>query len=162
MKKKRQTVKKTRTTKTKKIKKITKARTAKTKTAKKARFTKKELNEFKELLLNTKEEILERIRNISENDLMKSQRELSGDISGYGTHMADVASDDYQRRFDLDIASSERKILLDIDDALKQIKEGKYGICQMCHKPITKQRLKAIPYAKYCKKCKHKIEEEMA
>jgi len=81
-------------------------------------------------------------------------------MSGYGLHMADVASDNYERDFNLGIVSKERRIVMDIDAALKRIDEGTYGVCQMCGKPITKSRLKAIPYARYSKKCQEKMEKE--
>ena len=85
---------------------------------------------------------------------------MSGDISGYGLHIADVASDNYERDFNLGLVSNERKIVMDIDEALKRIDENIYGVCQKCVKPVVKTRLKAIPYAKYCKKCQEKIESE--
>ncbi len=126
----------------------------------KKRFSKKELEEYREKLLNLKDDTLRQIREISEDTLMKSQKDMSGDISGYGLHMADVASDNYERDFNLDMVSSERKIVLEIDEAIKRIDDGTYGICQMSGKPISRSRLKAIPYARYSKKCQEKIEQE--
>lgn len=126
----------------------------------KARFNKKELNVYREKLLNLREDILNQIREISEDTLMKSQKDLSGDISGYTLHMADVATDNYEREFNLGLVSGERKTLLEIEEALKRIEDKSYGICKMCSKPIAKTRLKALPYAKYCRKCKEKLEKE--
>ncbi|HIE35697.1 MAG TPA: hypothetical protein EYP89_00465 [Candidatus Omnitrophica bacterium] len=123
-------------------------------------FTKKELKIYKEKLLNLKDDILNQIRDISQNTLMKSQKDLSGDISGYTLHMADVASDNYERDFNLGIVSGEREVLLEIDEALKRIEDKSYGICKMCNKRIGKRRLEAILYAKYCRKCKEKLEKE--
>ena len=74
--------------------------------------------------------------------------------------MADVASDSYERDFNLGLVSSEREIILSIDDALKRISNKTYGLCQQCEKPISKNRLEAIPYAEYCIKCKEKLEKE--
>jgi RNA polymerase-binding protein DksA len=126
----------------------------------KKRLTKKELNVYKEKLLNLKDDIMNQIRDISQDTLMKSQKDISGDISGYTLHMADVASDNYERDFSLGLVSKEREIILEIDEALKRIEDKSYGICQMCQKPIGKKRLGAIPYAKYCRKCKEKLEKE--
>lgn len=137
----------------------TKKLSPKTKVIKK-RFSKKELKFYRERLLNLKDDILEQIREISEDTIMKSQKEMSGDISGYGIHIADVATDNYERDFNLNLVSNERRIIMQIDEALKRIEDGTYGICQMSGKPISKSRLKAIPYAKYSKKCKEKIEKE--
>jgi RNA polymerase-binding protein DksA len=126
----------------------------------KKRFTKKDLNVYKENLLNLKGDVLDQIKDISETTLMKSQKDISGDMSGYGLHMADVASDNYEREFNLGIVSDERKIILEIEEALKRIEDRSYGICHMCNRPIAKTRLVAIPYAKYCRKCKEKLEKE--
>lgn len=126
----------------------------------KSRFTKKELNIYKEKLLNLKEDVLSELKEISQDTLMKSQREVAGDISGYTLHMADVASDSYERDFNLSLVSGERKIIAEIDEALKRIEDRVYGICQECKRPIGKIRLKAILYAKYCRLCKEKLEKE--
>lgn len=128
-------------------------------TAKK-RFTKKDFNGYKEKLFNLKDDILNQIRDISKDTLMKTQKEISGDISGYGLHMADVATDNYERDFNLGLVSSEREIVIAIDDAVKRVEDKTYGICEVCKKPIAKKRLDAIPYVRYCRKCKQKIEDE--
>ncbi len=123
-------------------------------------FKKKDFDEYKEKLFNLRDDITKQMRDITNNTLMKSQKDMSGDISGYGMHMADVASDSYERDFNLSIVSNERQIILSIDDALKRITEKKYGLCSQCEKPISKKRLDAIPYAKYCVNCKEKLEKE--
>ncbi|MDD4953790.1 MAG: TraR/DksA family transcriptional regulator, partial [Candidatus Omnitrophica bacterium] len=84
----------------------------------------------------------------------------SGDISGYTYHMADVATDNYDREFSLGIASNERKMIYELDDALKKIDEGAFGICEDCKSPIAKNRLKAVPYARLCLKCQEKREKK--
>jgi len=123
------------------------------------KLNKKELNEFKKLVLKRKEEILEDIKHISDDTLKKSQKEASGDISGYSYHMADVATDTYDREFSLGLASNERKLLYELDDALKKIEEGVFGICEECKALITKSRLKAVPQARLCVKCQEKKEK---
>jgi len=124
----------------------------------KKKFNKKDLIYFKKLILKRKEEILDEIRHISEDTLKKSQKDASGDISGYTYHMADVATDAYDREFSLGLASNEQKILYELDDALKRIDEGTFGICEECKSPITKTRLKALVYTRLCVKCQEKKE----
>jgi len=119
----------------------------------KNKFNKKALNEFKKILIKRKEQINEEINHISSDTLMQSQKDASGDISGYSYHMADVATDNYDREFSLGLASNERDILYEIDAALEKIKDGTFGLCEECEKPISKTRLKAVPYAKLCIKC---------
>jgi len=125
----------------------------------KNKLNKKELAEFRKIVLKRKEEILDEIKHISEDTLKKSQKDASGDISGYTYHMADVATDTYDREFSLGLASNERKLLYDLDDAIKRIEDGTFGICEDCKSLITKTRLKAVPYARLCVKCQEKQEK---
>jgi RNA polymerase-binding protein DksA len=124
------------------------------------KFNKKELAEFKKLILKRKEEILENIKHISEDTLKKSQKEASGDISGYTYHMADVATDTYDREFSLGRVSNEREVIYELDDALKKIEEGTFGVCEECKTLITKVRLRAVPYARLCVKCQQRKEKK--
>ena len=126
----------------------------------KKKLTKKELQEFKKIVLKKKEEILDEIKHISEDTLKKSPKEASGDISGYTYHMADVATDTYDREFSLSLASNERKLIYEFDDALKKIDEGTFGICEDCKCLIAKNRLKAVPEARLCVKCQEKREKK--
>lgn len=125
----------------------------------KKKYNKKDLTEFKKLILKRKEEIAEGIKHISEDTLKKSQKDAAGDISGYTYHMADVATDTYDREFSLGLASNERQALYELDDALKKIEEGTFGICEDCKGLITKTRLKAIPHARLCVKCQERKEK---
>ena len=126
----------------------------------KKKLNKKDLVYFKKLILERKEEIISEIKHISEDTLKKSQRDAAGDISGYTYHMADIATDTYDREFSMGIASNERKQVYDIDDALKRIEDGSYGICEDCKNFISKTRLKAIPHARMCLKCQEKREKK--
>ena len=124
----------------------------------KNKFNKKELSEYKKIILKIKEKVVGDIKHISEDTLKKSQKDASGDISGYTYHMADVATDTYDRVFSLGLASNEQKALYELDDALKRIEEGTFGICEECKCVMTKTRLKAVPYARLCVKCQEKRE----
>ena len=124
----------------------------------KNKFNKKELSVFKKTILKIKDAVVGDIKHISEDTLKKSQKDASGDISGYTYHMADVATDTYDREFSLGLASNEQKALYELDDALKRIEEGTFGICEECKCLMTKTRLKAVPYARLCVKCQEKKE----
>jgi RNA polymerase-binding protein DksA len=126
----------------------------------KKKYNKKDLAEFKRIVLKKKEGILEEIKHISEDTLKKSQKDASGDISGYTYHMADVATDNYDREFSLVLASNERELLYALDEALKKIGDGTFGICEDCKSLIAKNRLKALPYAPLCVKCQAKREKK--
>ena len=126
----------------------------------KKKLTRKELKDFKKIVLKRKEEIFDDLKHISDDTLKKSQKEASGDISGYTYHMADVASDNYDREFSLGLATNERNSLYELEDALKRIEDGSFGLCDACKGPIAKIRLKAVPSARLCIKCQEKREKK--
>lgn len=121
---------------------------------------KKEREKFKKMLLAIKEEAMEEIKNLEDNNLKVSQRESSGELSGYTFHMADVATDSYDREFSLNLVSTEQDIVYEIDDALRRIEEKTFGVCEACKKKISKQRLNAVPYARLCIACQSKREKK--
>ncbi len=123
-------------------------------------MNKKEREEFKKILLELKSRALGDMKNLEKDNLKKSQRDSSGELSGYTFHMADVATDNYDREFALDLASNERDIVFKIDDALRRIEEGKFGACEECKKKISARRLKAMPYATMCISCQSKSEKK--
>ena len=120
-------------------------------------MNKREAAKYKKILIEKREDILKEINHIARENL-RSQKDASGDLSGYSFHMADMASDSYDRELSLNIASGEQEVIYEIDDALKRIDEGKYGRCLSCDKKIPAKRLTALPYAKYCIKCQSKEE----
>ncbi len=122
------------------------------------KYLKQELQEFRKLLLTKKEMLIDGIKHISEDTLKKSQKDASGDISGYSFHMADVATDTYDREFSLGLASNDREALYELNDALKKMEEGSFGVCEDCKCLISKTRLKALPSARLCVKCQEKRE----
>jgi len=70
------------------------------------------------------------------------------------TDAADIASNMIEDGIVMSIAQGEAKEIEQIDNALKKIKKGKYGVCENCGKSINKQRLMAIPFVNLCIKCK--------
>ena len=124
------------------------------------KLDKKTTGLYKKLLLEKREELLGDISQISDETLKKSQKDASGDISGYTFHMADVATDNYDREFSLGLASKERGVLFEINHALQKIQEGNFGLCEICKKPISQVRLKAVPYATLCLKCQQNKEKK--
>ncbi len=121
---------------------------------------KKDLQMFKELLTKKKEQLAKGIEHITEDTLKTSQRDAAGDLSAYSLHMADVATDNYDREFSLGLAGNEQKILNRIDTALDKIEDKTFGLCESCNKKISKVRLKAVPYAELCVPCQEKQEKK--
>ncbi|MDD5424035.1 MAG: TraR/DksA family transcriptional regulator [Candidatus Omnitrophica bacterium] len=121
------------------------------------KWDKAELEKFKSMLLKKKAEMLKEINGVEKDSINKSQRDASGDLSAYTFHMADVATDSFDREFSLGIAMNvQQKILYAIEEALKRIEDKTFGICLECEKPIAKQRLMAMPYAGLCVDCQSK------
>lgn len=135
----------------KKAKSKTKAKVKKAPKVK--RMAGSELKRYRALLLKEREKFAGGLSHITENTLKKSLRDASGDLSGYSFHMADVASDDYERGFSLGRATEDQNLLYLVDEAIKRIEDGSYGVCSLCGKPIAKKRLNALPYAEACINC---------
>lgn len=123
------------------------------------KISKKDLKALKKLLVKEKVTLFKGITQLRNETLKKSQREASGDLSGYAYHMADMASDVYERDLLLQLASGERDLLLKIDEALKRMEEGEYGFCVECKKKIGKTRLRAIPHTSHCLNCQEEEEK---
>ena len=118
------------------------------------------LKKYKALLIKEREKIGGGINHITNEALKTSQRDASGDLSGYSFHMADVASDNYEVEFSLGRASEEQDIMYTIDEALKRVKDGTYGNCTQCGKSIPKKRLEALPHTELCIACQAKNESK--
>lgn len=148
--------------KAKKAKLVKKAKRSAVKTAKPKmkKMPKAELKFYQALLLKERDKVGGGLSHIAETTLNKSQRDASGDLSGYAFHMADQASDDYERDFSLGRATDEQKILYTIDEAIKRIEDGSYGSCLQCGKAIPKKRLKALPYTELCIECQKTREDK--
>ena len=124
------------------------------------RMAKKDLKKYKALLLEERKKVGGDLSYISQNTLKKSQRDNTGDLSGYAYHMADQASDDYDRDFSLGRATEEQNLLYLVDEALKRVEDGAYGVCPQCNKLIPKKRLVALPHSELCIECQKKNEEK--
>ena len=118
---------------------------------------------IKTLLVKKREEIVEQMKQMRKNgSLGKSQKDASGDLSGYSIHMADVATDNFDREIQYGYATTEQKLLYEIDAALRRLKEKSFGKCQSCEHNIKLNRLSAVPYAKLCVKCQEKEDKKKA
>ena len=115
--------------------------------------------QFRQLLITERIKLVEEIKSIAK-DASTSPREASGDLSAYTVHMADMAADTYERELSMNIASSEQQILYQIDEALKRLDDGSFGLCQQCNQPIAMSRLKAVPYASLCIECQRAKEQK--
>ena len=105
---------------------------------------------FKELLMEKRREILRNVSEFEDEALRKSLLDASGDLSSMPIHMADLGTDNYEQEFALGLMDSERKLLREIDKALGRLEKKTYGICEATGKSISRARLEAQPWARYC------------
>jgi DnaK suppressor protein len=123
-------------------------------------LNKKDLEKFKKILLEIRTKISGDLQHLEEDSLNTNQRESAGDLSGYSFHMADMATDNFDREFTLGLASNEQQILNMVDNALRRIEDGTYGVCETCNKSIPTKRLTVMPHAPLCIKCQEEEEKK--
>jgi len=112
----------------------------------------------KERLLTLRDGMLDSMNGVA-RDSLRSRAEGS-EASAFGMHQADAGSDAYDRDFALSLLSQEQDALYEIDEALKRIDQGTYGVCEMSGKPIPHARLEAIPFARYTVECQSSLEKQ--
>jgi len=116
------------------------------KRANRSELTPADIKKFKALLLTKRAEILGDV-SCMENEALRKPR---SDLSSMPIHMADLGTDNYEVENTLGLMDSERKLIVEIDGALDRIENGTYGVCEGTGQPIPKERLEAIPWARYC------------
>jgi DnaK suppressor protein len=115
----------------------------------KTHLTKKQLKEFKGMLLEKRRSLLGDMSGMEGNSLGKNMQESSGDLSNMPTHPADIGSDNFEHEFTLGLLESERALLVEINEALDRIVDNSFGVCPGTGKPIGLPRLRARPWCKY-------------
>ena len=118
-------------------------------------YSQKELERFKEIILQKKKEILEELESLKESMMDVTTGEYVSENSTYSLHM-EQGTDAMEREKTFLFASREGKFLNYLEDALKRIEKGEYGHCADCGKLIEKERLEAVPHAQLCVQCKMK------
>jgi len=114
---------------------------------------------YYKLLLDLRTHLTAGIELHSEETLKRSSKDDSGDLSGYGQHMADAGTDTFDRDFALSLVSSEQEALTEIDAAIKRVHDGTYGVCEITGKPISKERLLAVPFTRYSAEAQKDLEK---
>lgn len=110
----------------------------------KSPFGKKDLAHFRQVLIRKRSELVGDVSQM-ENEALQGN---SGATS-VPQHMAEQGSDTYDQSLALDIAAADRKLIKEIDDAIKRIDLGTYGVCELTGKPIKRERLEELPWARY-------------
>lgn len=77
----------------------------------------------------------------------------SGELSNAPLHLGDMGTEEYLYDLNAALLSNEQYIAREAGEALRRMREGTFGVCEDCGKPIAKQRIDAIPFTRYCVKC---------
>jgi len=117
---------------------------------KKTPLGKRELAEFREILLAKRRDMVGDMNDMEASALRTGEQSNAGDLSTMPDHPANIATDNYEQEFTLELLESERVMLAEIDEALERIENRTYGICLGTGQAIGKARLQARPWAKYC------------
>jgi RNA polymerase-binding transcription factor DksA len=132
-------------------------------------YSKKDLEHFKQIILEKRDEIIEQLQNLKDQMLDPTTGEYINENSPYSLHMAEQGTDAMEREKTFLYAQRENKFLGYLEDALKRIEAGTYGICIECvEEPqhlcetcplIPKARLEAVPHSQLCLPIKQRQEK---
>jgi len=133
-------------------------------------YSKRDLENFKQIILEKRDEIIEQLQNLKEQMLDPTTGEYINENSPYSLHMAEQGTDAMEREKTFLYAQRENKFLGYLEDALKRIEAGTYGICVECiDEPqhlcetcplIPKERLMAVPHSQHCLPIKQRQEKK--
>ena len=111
----------------------------------------------RERLLQLRDSLLDAMAGVAKDNLRA--RAEGSEASAFGMHQADAGSDAYDRDFALSLLSQEQDALYEIEEALKRIDLGTYGVCEISGKPIAHARLEALPFARLTVDCQSQLEK---
>ncbi len=144
-------------------------KTVSTKTSSKKKvkgYLKRDLEQFKKVILAKKIEIIEQLQNLKDQMMDSSTGQYVNESSPYSLHMAEQGTDAQEREKLYLWAQRESKFLAYLEDALIRIEEGTYGVCigsigsKEGEHLIPKDRLLAVPHTQHCVACKNKISKK--
>ena len=115
---------------------------------------KPEWQKFYQNLLDLRDRLL--------NQMSGLAKESAEEMSSYSLHMADSGTDNFDRDFALSLLSSDQDAIYEIEEALKRIERGTYGVCELTAKQIPKARLEAIPWTRFTVEAQAQLEKEGA
>ena len=122
---------------------------------KKKKWTKKELEEFKTLIIEK--------RKVVADDLVASKEKADEVLKNnsvnaiYSSHIADAGSDQQEMEKNYYMMDREDTFLQYLNRALEMLDAGTFGICTSCGDLINKERLLEVPHTTSCFECKSKI-----
>lgn len=113
--------------------------------------------QFRVVLLEERTRVQAALENLRE-ETAGTLYDDAGEESAYDNHLADTATETYDRELDYTLEENSGHVLQEIEAALKRIDEGTYGICANCGKQIPEERLEALPWATLGIDCQRNLE----
>jgi RNA polymerase-binding protein DksA len=107
---------------------------------------------FRETLLEERGRVEAALQNLHEEN-SRTLSEDAGEETAYDNHLADTATETYDRELDYTLEENSGHVLAEIDAALDRIANGTYGRCTNCDGQIPVERLEALPWATLCIEC---------
>ncbi|MSU21243.1 MAG: transcriptional regulator [Pedosphaera sp.] len=102
------------------------------------------------------------LRDRLRNQMNGLAKESAEEMASYSLHMADSGTDNFDRDFALSLLSADQDAVYEIEEALKRIEKGTFGICELTGKPIPKTRLDAIPWTRFTVEAQAQLERDGA
>ncbi len=109
-------------------------------------------------LLDLRDDLINSMSGVTRDTLRNAPE--GSEASGSGMHQGDAGSDAYDRDFALSVLAKEQDALYEIEEALKRIERGSYGICEISGRRIPQTRLEAMPFARLTVECQAEWEKE--
>jgi DnaK suppressor protein len=113
-------------------------------------MTEAEINDYRRRLLALKKRLGGDLSELEEEALRGVGGEAAGGLSDVPVHPADLGTDNYEEEMSLTLLENEEQLLAEVNDALERIEKGTFGRCEVCGQEIPRERLKAVPYTRYC------------
>jgi YteA family regulatory protein len=107
---------------------------------------------FREALLEERRRVEAALQNLHDEN-SGTLSEDAGEETAYDNHLADTATETYDRELDYTLEENSEHLLGEIDGALQRIENGTYGTCTNCGRQIPEERLEALPWATLCIDC---------
>jgi RNA polymerase-binding protein DksA len=113
---------------------------------------------FRDVLLQERQRVVEAIEYLHQETPGSLEDETEEMIGSVDNHMAESATATLDREIDYTLEGNSEQVLRQIDESLKRIDEGTYGICERCGREISEERLEAIPWTTLCIDCQRETE----
>jgi RNA polymerase-binding transcription factor DksA len=123
--------------------------------------TRSDRKQFREQLLEMARRISTDVASLTAEAFQAKGGEASGNLSNTPLHLADLGTDNFEQEMSLGFLESKTQIQQEVKEALDRFDEGRFGVCESCQTEIGRERLQAVPFARYCIECAQQAERKI-